>query len=151
MPRVKSAIKRVKTSEKSNLRNISYKSKIKTNIKKCQLALSEKNEEETLKYFKDSVSKLDKAVNKGIIPKGTASRYKSRLSKKLSVLTMPTTELETKEAVKVKVKEKPKVKKTKKVAKKTETKDISKTAKKPKAKKVTKSTTAKKTTTKKSE
>ncbi|GAJ16908.1 unnamed protein product, partial [marine sediment metagenome] len=72
MPQIKSAIKRVKTSEKSHLRNISYKSKIKSAIKKFNLALSEKNKEETSKYFKDSISILDKSVNKGILPKNTA-------------------------------------------------------------------------------
>jgi len=121
MPIIKSAIKRVKTSEKSHLRNISFKSKIKTAIKKYNLALSEKNENETNKYFKDSVSILDKAVSKGILPKGTASRKKSRLAKKLNVLIKPIQPSE--------------VKKTTKPLKKTETKKISKPTKKPKTKK----------------
>lgn len=86
MPQIKSAIKRVKTSEKSHLRNISYKSKIKSSIKKFVLALSEKNKEEISKYFKDAVSILDKSVNKGILPKNTASRQKSSLTKKLNTL-----------------------------------------------------------------
>ena len=149
MPRIKSAIKRVKTSEKSHSRNISYKTKIKTNVKKCRLALSEKNEEDALKYFKDSVSTLDKAVSKGIIHKGTASRNKSKLAKKLSVLSVTAPELESQEAVKVK--EKPKVKKATKTVKKIKVKDVSKTAKKPRVKKATKTVTAKKKTTKKSE
>jgi len=86
MPQIKSAIKRVKTSEKSHLRNISYKSKIKSSIKKFDLALSEKNKEEIIKYFKDTVSILDKSVNKGILPKNTASRQKANLTKKLNTL-----------------------------------------------------------------
>jgi len=84
MPQIKSAIKRVKTSEKSHLRNISCKSKIKSSTKKFNLALSENNQEESLKYFKDTVSILDKSVNKGILPKNTASRQKSNLTKKLN-------------------------------------------------------------------
>lgn len=48
MPRIKSAIKRVKTAEKSHLRNIAYKSKIKTNIKKFDQALEEKNENDEI-------------------------------------------------------------------------------------------------------
>lgn len=89
MPQIKSAKKRVKTSEKSHQRNISYKSKIKSTIKKFNLALSEKNKEETSKYFKDSISILDKSVSKGILPKNTASRQKSNLTKKLITLTKP--------------------------------------------------------------
>lgn len=91
MPQIKSAIKRVKTSEKSHLRNMSYKSKIKSSIKKFDLALSEKNKEEVGKYFKDAVSILDKSVNKGILCKNTASRQKANLTKKLNVLVEPGT------------------------------------------------------------
>lgn len=144
MPRIKSAMKRVKTSEKSHMRNISYRSKIKTNIKKYNLALSEENQDETIKYFKDSVSILDKAVSKGILPKGAASRKKSRLAKKLNVLTKPTqvTEIEkTTEAAK-----RPIVKKTTEAAKKTVAKKTSKPTKKAKTKETTEA--AKKTVAK---
>jgi len=147
MPRIKSAIKRVKTAEKSHLRNIAYKSKIKTNIKKFDQALEEKNENDVIKYFKDSVSILDKAVNKGILPKRTASRKKSRLAKKLTTLIKPAQITEIKEATKVE--EKPIVKKTTKPSQKTETRKISKPTKEAKTK-VTKKI-AKKTETQKSE
>ena len=125
MPQIKSAVKRVKTSEKSHLRYISYKSKIKSVIKKFNLALSEKNKEETIKYFKDSVSILDKSVNKGILAKNTVSRQKASLTKKLSTLIKPeqikkSTPTAPKKAVKIK--EKPVVKKTVKAVKKPATK-----------------------------
>jgi len=149
MPRIKSAIKRVKTSEKSHLRNISCKSKIKSSSKKFNLALSEKKQEEATKYFKDIISILDKSVNKGILPKNTASRQKSNLTRKLNALlkpeqinesapAAPEKVLETQEkpvtekpvvskkktGIKktVKAKEKPVVKKATKAAKKSETK-----------------------------
>jgi small subunit ribosomal protein S20 len=141
MPKIKSAIKRVKTSNKSHLRNISYKSKIKSSIKKYNLALSEKNNEEASKYFKDSVSILDKSVNKGILPKNAASRQKAILTKKLNALAVPeATEKVTSATPKEveKIHEKPVVEKTPKVAKQP-------AAKKPAAKKVKK--TAKKTDT----
>jgi len=150
MPKIKSAIKRVKTSEKSHLRNISCKSKIKSSTKKFNLALSENNQEESIKYFKDTVSILDKSVNKGILPKNTASRQKSNLTRKLNTFLLkpeqinesapaaPEKVLETQEKpvtekpvvskkktdIKktVTAKEKPVVKKATKAAKKTETK-----------------------------
>ncbi len=162
MPQIKSAIKRVKTSEKSHLRNISYKSKIKSSIKKFELALSEKNKEEIGKYFKDAVSILDKSVNKGILPKNTASRQKSNLTKKLNTLVEPEQIKESKPAAPKKVvetKEKPVVKKTVKAVKKpvtkkpavskkkTETTKTTKTKEKPIAKKVVKA--VKKTKTEK--
>ncbi len=142
MPQIKSAIKRVKTSEKSHLRNVSYKSKIKSNIKKFDLALSEKNKEEIIKYFKDAVSILDKSVNKGILPKNTASRQKANLTKKLNTLVEQEQIKESKPTAPkkvVKAQEKPVVKKVTKAAKKP-------AAKKPVApKKITETTKTAKT------
>src|SRR5665648_309499 len=125
MPQIKSAIKRVKTSEKSHLRNMSYKSKVKSSIKKFDLALSEKNKEEISKYFKDAVSILDKSVNKGILRKNTASRQKANLTKKLNTLVEPGTVKKSAPIVPkktVKVVKKPVAKETAKVVKKPETK-----------------------------
>ena len=127
MPLLKSAIKRVKTSEKSHLRNISYKSKIKSSIKKFNLAISEKKKEESIKYFKDAISILDKSVNKGILPKNTTSRQKSSLTIKLNTLIKPKpAKKPTTAAPKkvVEIKEKPVAKKVKvaKIAKKPVTK-----------------------------
>ena len=164
MPQIKSAIKRVKTSEKSHLRNMSYKSKIKSSIKKFDLALSEKNKEEIGKYFKDAVSILDKSVNKGILPKNTASRQKSNLTKKLNTLIkLEPAKKSTPAAPKkvAKTQEKPVVKKKVKAAKKpvtkkpavskkkTVTKKTVKAKEKPVVKKTTKA--VKKPVTKKTE
>jgi len=150
MPRIKSAIKRVKTSEKSHLRNISYKSKIKSSTKRFNLALSGNNKEESIQYFKDTISILDKSVNKGIFPKNTASRQKSNLTKKLNTLikseqikesatTPPEKALETQK--------KPVTKKLAVPKKKTATKKTAKAKEKPVVKKATK--TVKKADTKK--
>ena len=125
MPQIKSAIKRVKTSEKSHLRNISYKSKIKSSIKRFNIALSEKNKEESIRYFKNAVAILDKSVSKGILPKNTASRQKSSLTKKLNTLVEPGTVKKSAPAVPkkaVKAVKKPAIKKTAKPAKKPITK-----------------------------
>jgi len=164
MPQIKSAIKRVKTSEKSHLRNISYKSKIKSSIKKFNLAILEKKKEESIKYFKDAVSILDKSVNKGILPKNTTSRQKSSLTIKLNTLIKPEPAKKPTTAAPKKVvetKEKPVVKKAAKAAKKpvakkaaapkkkTKTTKTTKTKEKPVAKKTVK--VVKKPVTKKTE
>jgi len=104
MPNIKSAIKRVKTAEKAHLRNMSTKSAIKSNIKKIHAALNENNQKDIQQYFKNTVSSLDKAVNKGIITKGTASRKKSRLARKINTILhqeKPVEVAETKETIKV--------------------------------------------------
>lgn len=83
MPIIKSAIKRVKVSEKQHLRNAAYKSKVRTLIKKFENSLSSENLEDTKKYYQKCISILDKAAQKGILQKNTVSRKKSLLSKKL--------------------------------------------------------------------
>jgi len=151
MPQIKSSIKRVKTSEKSHLRNISYKSKIKSSIKRFNLALSEKNKEDINKYFLDSVSILDKSVSKGILLKNTASRKKSALNKKLNAML---TSSETDEKLTPDVPKKTEKAQEKPAApkEKTKTTKTAKTKEKPivkKAAKTVKKSAAKKTETKK--
>ncbi len=169
MPQIKSAKKRVKTSEKSHQRNISYKSKIKSTIKKFNIVLSEKNKEESIKYFKDAIAILDSSVNKGILPKNNVSRQKSNLTKKLNTLITPEQIKKSTPAVPKKVvvtKKKPVVKKTVKAVKKpvakkvvapkkkTEPTKTTKTKEKPVVKKTVKAVkkpVAKKVETKKTE
>jgi small subunit ribosomal protein S20 len=150
MPQIKSAIKRVKTSEKSHLRNISCKSRIKSSTKSFILALSENNREESMKYFNDAVSLLDKSVSKGILPKNTVSRQKSNLTKKLNTFLKSAQIKESAPPIPEKtseIKEKPVTKKPVVSKKKTVTKKTVKAKEKPVVKKATKA--AKKTETKK--
>ena len=86
MPIIKSFKKSVKTSEKSRLRNISIRSKIKKSIKNFELILTEKKGEEVGKLFVDTISILDKAASKGVISKNNVARNKARLAKKLNAL-----------------------------------------------------------------
>jgi len=78
MPQHKSAIKRVKTSLKQNRRNVSYKSLMKTSIKK----LRNTTDSELIKDdLKKTYSLLDKLSSKGIIHKNKAANQKSKLTK----------------------------------------------------------------------
>lgn len=90
MPIIKSAIKRVKVSERQRLRNSTYKSKVKTLIKKFENSLTSENLEEANTVYRQCVSILDKAAQKGILAKNTVSRKKSLLSKKLKQLSQKT-------------------------------------------------------------
>lgn len=74
MPNIQSAIKRVKVSEKKNLRNRMIKSGVKTAVRKF-------NEQETAEQYAATTSAIDKAVAKGIIHKNAANRKKARLAK----------------------------------------------------------------------
>ncbi len=83
MPNIKSAIKRVDVAKKRNLRNRIQKTRMKTAIKRFELALSTKDENLTVLYRK-AVSEVDKAASKGVIHKNDSSRKKAQLAKKLA-------------------------------------------------------------------
>ena len=70
MPNIKSAIKRVKTTEARNAQNTTAKSAMRTAVKKVEAA----------------VTLNDAAAAKGLIHKNAAARKKSRLMKKSNAL-----------------------------------------------------------------
>ncbi|WP_368486287.1 30S ribosomal protein S20 [Spiroplasma sp. DGKH1] len=78
MANIKSQVKRIKTNEKANLANKSFKSSIKTAIKKANLAIAEKQENAN-DLVNSAVSLIDKAVTKGIYHANKAARMKSKL------------------------------------------------------------------------
>lgn len=77
----KSAEKRVRQNEKRNAINRSNRSKLRTQIKKLRAAVAASDKSLSTELLNPTVSVIDKAVNKGIIHKNTAARYKSRLTK----------------------------------------------------------------------
>ena len=82
----KSAEKRVRQNTKRNEINRSNRSKLRTQIKKLRSALSTSDKKQSGELLTPTVSLIDKAVNKGLIHKNTAARYKSRLTKHVSEL-----------------------------------------------------------------
>lgn len=80
MANIKSAKKRVLVAEKNRLRNVAFKTSIKTAVKKVlELAKSE-NKDELNSAMSKVYQLCDKAVGKGILHKNTAARKKSRLT-----------------------------------------------------------------------
>ncbi|WDC83897.1 30S ribosomal protein S20 [Caloramator sp. mosi_1] len=84
MANIKSAIKRIRVTERRTLRNKMVKSAVKTAIKKFEIALNSGNIEEAKVLYAQAVKALDKAAAKGVIHKNAASRKKSRLTVKLN-------------------------------------------------------------------
>ena len=82
----KSAEKRVRQNEKRNAINRANRSKVRTQIKKLRAALGAHDKSASTELLNPTISVIDKAVNKGIIHKNTAARYKSRLTKHVSEL-----------------------------------------------------------------
>lgn len=89
MANIKSSKKRILTAERNAVKNVAFKSSIKTAVKKAlELGKStDKKEKEALAKAVSKVYQLcDKAVVKGILHKNTAARKKSRLSLALKKL-----------------------------------------------------------------
>lgn len=79
MPNHKSAEKRVRQSEKRRAINRSNRTKVRTYIKKLRAALDgESGDVQTI--LPDTISVIDRAVQKGVMHKNAAARYKSRLT-----------------------------------------------------------------------
>ena len=81
MPRLKSAIKRVKTSERNRLRNLTYKTEIKTILKKVFDFVSKKDTKLAISSANEAFALIDRATSRKIIHRNNASRKKSKVSK----------------------------------------------------------------------
>ncbi len=84
MPNIKSAKKRVKTTEARTLRNKMIKSDMKTAIKKLDAAIVEGNKETIDTTFRAAVKTVDQATAKGVLKKNTASRKKAQMAVKVN-------------------------------------------------------------------
>ena len=80
MPNHKSAEKRVRQSEKRRVINRGNRSKVRTYIKKMRAALDSGKGEEIQSALPETISVIDKAVQKGVMHKNAAARFKSRLT-----------------------------------------------------------------------
>lgn len=83
MPQIKSAIKRIITSDKANKRNASDLSKLRTQVRKFKEAVAA-NADNVNDLHIEAARALDKAASKGLISKNKANRDKSRLTKKVA-------------------------------------------------------------------
>ncbi len=81
-----SALKRARQGEKRRLRNTTVKTVIKTASKKVLKAVEEKNLDQAQKALACAIPAIQKASSKKVIPKKTASRKVSQLTKKVNTL-----------------------------------------------------------------
>lgn len=81
MANIKSAKKRIRVIAKKTLRNKIITSKVKTLVKKVDSAIALSDKEAARVALSSATVAIDKAANKGIYHKKTASRKISRLTK----------------------------------------------------------------------
>ncbi|HEY0003408.1 MAG TPA: 30S ribosomal protein S20 [Pyrinomonadaceae bacterium] len=84
MPNHKSAEKRVRQNEKRKQVNRSNRSRLRTAVKKLRTALDEGNGEQVSALLPETISTIDKAIQKGVLHRNAAARYKSRLTARVN-------------------------------------------------------------------
>lgn len=84
MANTKSSYKRIEIAERNRLRNKAYKSTVRTLMKKTRIAI-DSSTSENLSLVKSllslTVSKIDKAVQKGVLHSNNGDSKKSSLAK----------------------------------------------------------------------
>jgi small subunit ribosomal protein S20 len=81
-----SALKRARQTEKRTDRNRVNRSRLRGALRDLRESLTKGDKPIAEQSFRQTVSALDKAIQKGVIHENTASRYKSRLSARLNAL-----------------------------------------------------------------
>jgi small subunit ribosomal protein S20 len=81
-----SALKRHRQSVKKRANNNVNRHKLKTQMKKIKNALGTGKADDAKTLLPETFSKIDKSVQKGVLTKNAASRYKSRLNKSVNTI-----------------------------------------------------------------
>jgi small subunit ribosomal protein S20 len=80
MPNHKSADKRVRQNERRREINRANRARVRTSIKKLRSSLTGGNARDIKATLPQTISELDKAVQKGVLHANAAARQKSRLT-----------------------------------------------------------------------
>jgi small subunit ribosomal protein S20 len=86
MPNKKSAVRRVKSSERNRIYNRFWTTRCKNAVKKVLEAVDQNKKDSVVKLFDDAQSVIDRAVVKGVMHKNTARRRKSMMSRRVRII-----------------------------------------------------------------
>ena len=81
-----SSLKRARQTEVKTAVNRSNRSKLRGTLRALREALGKGDSQAATTQYRATVSLLDKSVQKGVLHKNTASRYKSRLNARLKAI-----------------------------------------------------------------
>ena len=84
MANIKSALKRIRSSERKRLRNKPIRTALKTYVKTATTSIGTSDTDMSADAVVRAISALDKAAGKGIIHPNQAARRKSRLMKRFN-------------------------------------------------------------------
>ncbi|HEY7545959.1 MAG TPA: 30S ribosomal protein S20 [Blastocatellia bacterium] len=83
----KSAEKRMRQTERRNSTNSRNRSRLRTQIKALRAAIESGNRQQAAALLPETVSLIDKSIQKGVIHQNTAARHKSRLTAKVNAMS----------------------------------------------------------------
>lgn len=75
-----SALKRVRQTRTRTLRNRANTGRLRTAIKKLRAAIAAKDLKTAQALLRPTLSQIDRSIQKGVIHRNAASRYKSHLT-----------------------------------------------------------------------
>jgi small subunit ribosomal protein S20 len=81
-----SALKRVRQTETRTAVNRANRTRVRTSLRAMREAIANGDVKAAQVQYRETVSTLDKGVQKGVLHDNTASRYKSRLNARLKTL-----------------------------------------------------------------
>ena len=81
-----SALKRARQTETRTEVNRANRSRVRTSLRAMREALTKGDAKAAQTQYRDTVSTLDKGVQKGVLHSNTASRYKARLNARVKAL-----------------------------------------------------------------
>ena len=84
MPNHKSAEKRVRQTERRRVINRSNRARLRTSIKELRAALDKTSSKAAADLLPETISEIDKAVQKGVLHRNAAARHKSRLTARVN-------------------------------------------------------------------
>ena len=80
----RSALKRARQTERRTARNRANTSALRTQLRELRETIAKGDKAAAEQSYRQTVSALDKAIQKGTLHENTASRYKSRLSARVA-------------------------------------------------------------------
>ena len=88
MPNHKSAEKRDRQNANRNNINTASRTRLRGSIKKLRAAIATGNAEDARALLSETVSAIDKSVQKGVLHRNAAARHKARLTGHVNALAV---------------------------------------------------------------
>jgi len=83
----KSAEKRIRQTERRNEVNRRNRARLRTQIKALRGAIAAGDQEQAKAALNEAVSLIDKSIQKGVLHRNAAARYKSRLTVRVNQMS----------------------------------------------------------------